>query len=61
MEVIAMTIGTFTIFTLATSLVLLKLALMAFALILLAKVLFPVKRTQTPAIAHPRLLDKCTH
>lgn len=56
-----MTIGTFTIFTLATSLVLLKLALMAFALILLAKVLFPVKRTHTPVIARPRLLDKCTH
>ncbi len=38
-----MTITTFTLFTLATGLVLLKLALMAFALVLLAKALSPVK------------------
>lgn len=47
-----MTIGTFTLLTLTGSLVLLKLALMAFALMLVAKALFPARQSQTePAMA----------
>ena len=47
-----MTIGTFTLITLTGSLVLLKLAFMAFALTLLARHLFPAR----PALAKVRPL-----
>ena len=50
-----MTIGTFTLLTLTGSLVLLKLAMMAFALTLMAKALFPARQAQSAA-AMARLL-----
>ncbi len=54
-----MTIGTFTLLTLAGSLVLLKLALMALALTLLTKALFPARQSQTlPAMARLLPLQK---
>ncbi len=47
-----MTIGTFTLLTLTGSLVLLKLAVMAFALALMTKALFPARQAQSvPAMA----------
>lgn len=50
-----MTIGTFTLLTLTGSLVLLKLAMMAFALTLITKALFPARQAQSAA-AMARLL-----
>ena len=47
-----MTIGTFTLLTLTGSLVLLKLVVMAFALTLMTKALFPARQAQSaPSMA----------
>jgi hypothetical protein len=54
-EATQMTIGTFTLLTLTGSLVLLKLSFMAFALILMAKALFPAGQLHI-APAKARLL-----
>ncbi len=52
-----MTLGTFTLFTLSGSLVLLTVAVMTFAIVLLAKSLLPHRRPiSVPITAHmPRL------